>query len=66
VNKKEAKEIYDNTVKPYKDRLELARAEHKELERQCNDALKERRKAYAEYKEVAKTAQTLYYRSIGE
>jgi len=66
MTKEEAEEIFRATVKPYKDRKELAIAEHESLKQQCKDALKERREACAEYKQAALEAREIYQRSLGE
>jgi ElaB/YqjD/DUF883 family membrane-anchored ribosome-binding protein len=64
MTKEEAETIFRNTVRPYKDRLELIKAEHESLKQQCSDALKERRKAYKEYKQTALEAREIYQRNI--
>jgi len=64
MTREEAEDIFRVTVKPYKDRKELAIAEYKSLAEQCKDALKEKRKACEEYKYAALEARETYQRSI--
>ena len=66
MTKEEAEDIFRATIKPYKDRKELAIAEHESLSQQCKDALKERREACAEYKQAALEARETYSQNIGE
>ena len=66
MNREEAKEIFDSTVKPYKDNLELARVERAELKGQYDEACKQCKKAYQEYKQAALEAREIYNQNIGE
>ena len=66
MDKQEAKEIYDATVRIPKDLLEIARGERADRKAEYDDACKQAKKAYEEYKAIAKEAQTTYYRNIGE
>ena len=53
MTKEEVKEIFNSSVKVYKDNLELARTERNELKEQYDEACKQCRKAYQEYKQAA-------------
>jgi len=64
--REEAEDIFRATVKPYKDRKELAIAEHESLKQQCKDALRERREACTKYKEAALEARKIYLQNTGE
>jgi hypothetical protein len=66
MTKEEAKEIYDATVKPAKDQLELARIERAEFREQLDEVCKRAKEAYQEYKDIAREARRIYYKNIGE
>jgi len=65
MTKEEAKEIYDKTVKPYKDRWEILASERDSLYAQWKQAKKDALEARQIMVEVQKEAQGIYYKSIG-
>jgi len=65
MTKEEAKEIYDKTVKPYKDRWEILALERDSLKEQWKQATKDALEARQIMVEVQKEAQGIYYKSIG-
>lgn len=65
MTKEEAKEIYDKTVKPYKDRWEILAAERDSLKEQWKQAKKDALEARVAMRDVQREAQGIYYKSIG-
>ena len=66
MTKEEAKEIFDSTVRLYRNLLEMARIERDTRKDEYDEARKQCKKAYQEYKEVAIEAREIYLQNIGE
>jgi len=66
MTREEAVELFDAAVKSARDRLELARVERAELKEQYDEACKEAKIVYKEYKAIALEARKIYLQNIGE
>ena len=66
MTKEEAREIFNTSVKVYKNLLEMARIERDTRKDEYDEARKQCKKAYQEYKEVAIEAREIYLQNIGE